>query len=103
MSQNTPQYHNQLPPGKTEDEVFAAFRAERAENERLKRDDPEAFRRKVEASKPLMQCAMCRETVRCFGNNGQPLVDGEVCDKCNAQVMKERFRATTRRERGEAQ
>ena len=67
-------------------------------HKRMKREDPEGFRRMVEAKIPLMTCAMCRETIRCYGNNGNPLVDGDVCNDCNASVVAARFRAMTRRE-----
>lgn len=41
-------------------------------------------------------CAMCEKPVEHHGSwteghNGQPLVDGRVCDGCNQQVIAARF------------
>ena len=30
------------------------------------------------------ECELCQRTNEGFGNNGQPVVDGRVCDVCNA-------------------
>ena len=75
------------------DSIFAAVRAERAENERLAREDPAALAAKIRASLPWNHCAMCRVRFRGYGNNAQPILDGLVCDDCNVAVVKQRIRA----------
>jgi len=46
-----------------------------------------------------MKCALCEEEIEvnvlsgwADGNNGQPLVDGRVCDFCDGKVIAERIR-----------
>ena len=75
-----------------ENDPFAAFRAERAENERLAREDPEALAAKIRANLPLTNCAMCRVEFRGHGHNAQPILHGVVCDDCNATVLRQRTR-----------
>lgn len=29
------------------------------------------------------KCALCKNDIIGYGNNGQPLVNGQVCDECN--------------------
>jgi hypothetical protein len=78
--------------------IFDAMEVERLENERLKRDDPAAYRRKMEAKLPTTRCAMCSVDFKGYGNSGDPIVAGMVCGGCNVQVVKKRFAAATRRE-----
>ena len=33
------------------------------------------------------KCARCGETIRGYGHNGSPLINGRVCDKCNFDVV----------------
>ena len=73
--------------------VLNALRKEMDENERLKREDPAAFEAKVRAGLPLNWCMMCRVEFRGYGNNARPVLDGVVCDECNAAVLRERLRA----------
>lgn len=40
----------------------------------------------------MTQCAHCNQPVTGHGHNGVPLVDGTVCDTCNALVIQERVR-----------
>ena len=42
---------------------------------------------KLESNK----CALCGKEFEGYGNNGQPLVDGTVCDECNKEVIKARI------------
>ena len=68
-------------------------------HKRLKREDPEGFRRMVEAKLPTTRCAMCSVDFKGYGNSGDPIVPGSVvCSACNVQVVAARFRAVTRRE-----
>mgnify|MGYP001162752228 CR=1 FL=1 len=47
-------------------------------------------------------CELCQRTQGGFGNNGQPVVDGRVCDVCNAtQVLPARLMAMRPTKRGE--
>ena len=46
-----------------------------------------------------MECANCNQEIKADpvtgwdqGNNGQPLVDGQVCHQCNILVIMERIR-----------
>ncbi|MEK9698348.1 MAG: hypothetical protein VW270_21440 [Candidatus Poseidoniales archaeon] len=34
-----------------------------------------------------MICDLCGETYEGYGNNGNPLIDGRVCSKCNEHVI----------------
>ena len=72
---------------------FAALEAERAENERLAREDPAAFAAKIRAKLLWNRCAMYRVQFKGYGNNAQPILDGEVCDDCNVTVVRQRMRA----------
>ena len=38
------------------------------------------------------RCARCDNPIRGYGHNGQPLVNGRVCDECNNAVVLERMR-----------
>lgn len=38
------------------------------------------------------RCARCDNPIRGYGHNGQPLVNGRVCDECNNAVILERMR-----------
>ena len=33
------------------------------------------------------KCARCGGTIRGYGHNGRPLINGRVCDKCNVDVV----------------
>lgn len=61
-------------------------------NERLKREDPEAFEAKRLASLPWTRCAMCSVNFKGYGNNARPILNGKVCDECNTQVVMQRIR-----------
>ena len=37
------------------------------------------------------KCALCKKEIKGYGNNGQPLVNGKVCDQCNKEVIKARL------------
>lgn len=39
-----------------------------------------------------MECKLCGNKIQGFGNNGQPLVEGRVCDECNWKVIQERLK-----------
>ena len=75
-----------------ENNPFAAIRAERAENQRHGREDPEALAAKIRAELPLTNCAMCRVEFRGYGHNAQPIIRGFVCDDCNVTVLRQRMR-----------
>ena len=77
----------------SEEEIFAAIRAERAENKRLAQDDPAALATKIHAKLPWTNCAMCRLQFKGYGNNAQPILDGLVCDDYNITVIRQRMRA----------
>lgn len=32
-------------------------------------------------------CVLCGEEITGYGHNGEPLVKGQVCDKCNSKVI----------------
>ena len=70
------------------------FAAERADNDRLAREDPAAFAAKMQATLPSNNCAMCRERFNGHGNNARPILDGVVCDDCNVAVLKQRMRTS---------
>lgn len=38
-----------------------------------------------------MLCANCNQKIKGYGHNGNPLVDGTVCDDCNIEVLKKRM------------
>lgn len=44
----------------------------------------------------MKYCAICKFAIDGHGNNGAPLVNGEVCDKCNAKVVKARIQEAMR-------
>ena len=49
--------------------------------------------KKIEEAKEPEKCALCGEEIKGYGNNGQPLVNGLVCDKCNEEkVIPERLK-----------
>ena len=55
-----------------------------------------------------MDCALCGEEIETNllsgwsqGNNGQPLVDGRVCDMCDTKVIAERMRLAIAERRGQ--
>ena len=33
------------------------------------------------------KCARCGGTIKGYGHNGSPLINGRVCDKCNVDVV----------------
>lgn len=37
------------------------------------------------------RCSICRGQFMGYGNNGQPLVNGRVCDLCNMFVIQHRI------------
>lgn len=77
----------------SKNDPFAAIRAERAENQRLARENPEALAAKIRAKLPLTNCAMCRVEFRAgYGHNAQPILQGVVCDDCNMTVLRQRTR-----------
>lgn len=39
----------------------------------------------------VKKCALCGKEFKGYGNNGQPLVNGRVCDDCNKEVIKARI------------
>lgn len=38
-------------------------------------------------------CSICNEKYEGFGNNAQPINDGECCDACNQEVIYQRIQA----------
>lgn len=38
------------------------------------------------------KCALCKNDIIGYGNNGQPLVNGQVCDECNKKVILARLK-----------
>lgn len=45
----------------------------------------------LEEAKTSDKCALCGKEILGYGNNGQPLVNGRVCDDCNKEVIKARI------------
>ena len=41
--------------------------------------------------KETTKCALCKKEIKGYGNNGQPLTSGKVCDQCNKEVIKARL------------
>ena len=78
--------HNEQTGG--DPDLMAAVRAERAENERLAREDPAALAAKIHANLPWNHCAMCRLHFKGYGNSAQPLLDGVVCDECDVAALR---------------
>jgi hypothetical protein len=39
-----------------------------------------------------MNCKLCENKIEGHGNNGEPLVKGQVCKGCNWKVIKERIK-----------
>lgn len=37
-------------------------------------------------------CSICKKSFKDYGNSGEPLVGGKVCDDCNIKVIEERIR-----------
>lgn len=35
----------------------------------------------------IRTCALCGQEIRGYPNNGSPVTDGPVCDRCNAQKV----------------
>ena len=71
------------------EQTMAALRAERAEYERLSREDPDALAAKIQANLPWNHCVMCRLQFKGHGNSAQPLLeDGVVCDECNVNAVR---------------
>ena len=87
-----------MPPTADRQQRVSDFTAERAANEELRRTDPEAYRRKMEAALPVNKCCFCGATFRGYGNDPWPVrpyrADTTVaCDGCNfAIVLKQRLR-----------
>ena len=55
-----------------------------------------------------MKCAYCHQDIQPElrsgwdqGNNGEPLVDGRVCNSCNELVLQERLRLIQERKKDE--
>ena len=40
----------------------------------------------------LKCCSICGKEYEGFGNNAQPLADGDCCDNCNNKVIRERLK-----------
>jgi hypothetical protein len=71
--------------------VAEAF-AEGKANEELRRTDPEAYKRKMEAELPVKKCCFCGDTFRGYGNNPWPVRPyhtdtGVACDDCNDTIV----------------
>lgn len=45
-----------------------------------------------EAEEGKMKCKLCGEEIKGYGNNGEPLVSGKVCNNCNWKVIQERIK-----------
>ena len=43
-----------------------------------------------------MKCVLCEQEYEGFGNNAQPLADGECCDECNVKVIRERLKVASK-------
>ena len=71
-------------------------------NDELRRTDPEAYTRKMEAELPVNKCCFCGATFRGHGNNPAPVLPdhedpGVACDECNRKiVVKQRIREAER-------
>ena len=69
------------------------IRAQRAERERLAREDPAAYRRLIENELPENTCCLCRTSFKGHGHN--PLfsssdeiqLGGVACDECNMKIV----------------
>ena len=83
-------------------EFVAKLFAEGRANEELRRTDPEAYIRKMEAELPENHCCLCRAHFRGYGHNPWPIVDdGVACDECNGRlVMVARLQAARNARRG---
>ena len=92
-------------PAEASDDLFARLRAIREANLRMQRDDPAAWRAKVEAELPTLKCTLCGEMFKGYGNSAAPVRDvGEACDACNrTTVLPARLREARRRGREEAE
>ena len=72
--------------------------AEGKANEELRRTDPDAYQRKMEAEMPESYCCLCRVKFRGFGHNPWPIVEhGVACDTCNDRVVMAQRRRALRR------
>lgn len=40
------------------------------------------------------KCKLCKKEIIGYGNNGEPLVKGQVCDDCNKKVILARLVGT---------
>ena len=36
-------------------------------------------------------CVLCKEKIEGYGNNAEPLAEGQCCDKCNIKVVEKRI------------
>lgn len=34
-----------------------------------------------------MKCKLCQNKIEGYGNNGEPIVNGRVCDNCNEKFV----------------
>jgi hypothetical protein len=39
----------------------------------------------------MIKCVLCETEFEGFGNNAQPLAEGQCCDDCNLKVIKKRL------------
>jgi len=46
---------------------------------------------KTKETKKQFTCSICKDTFEGFGNNAQPVNNGECCDKCNLIVVTQRI------------
>ena len=47
--------------------------------------------RLIKENTKINKCALCKKEIKGYGNNGQPLTNGRVCDQCNKEVIKARL------------
>ena len=74
--------------GKWQLSLLARIEAEEASNDELRRTDPEAYQRKMEAMLPEHTCCLCRQRFRGYGNNPWPVLqDGKACEECNIKIV----------------
>ena len=43
-----------------------------------------------------MKCTICKDMIEGHGHNGDPLVNGQVCNGCNWKVIRERISKITK-------
>ena len=41
----------------------------------------------MESRKHAQKCVICGKVFTGYGNNAEPVADGECCDKCNSDVV----------------